>query len=78
MLFREAVSKRIMELSIEYSISINNLAELSSIPPTTFRDLLYGNVNNPSSYLIYKICRTLDIDIKDFFDSDLFYIDFDD
>lgn len=72
MSFKEAVSQRIYQLCDEYNYTPNKLAELSAIPPTTFRSLLANKVNNPSSFIIYKICRTLKIEMKDFFNSELF------
>ena len=74
MLFKEAVSTRIIELCNQYNYTPNKLAEMSSIPPSTLRALLNNQVDNPSSYIIYKICRTLKLDLKDFFNSDLFDI----
>lgn len=32
-------------------------------------------VANPSSFVIYKICKTLKIEIKDFYNSELFKLD---
>ena len=72
MLFKEAVSKRIVELCNKNNITPNKLAELSAIPSTTFNSLINNKVTNPSSYLIYKICKTLNIELKDFFDSPIF------
>lgn len=72
MLFKEAVSKRIYELCDIYNYSPNRLAEMSSIPPTTLQDLLMKKVANPSSYVIYKICKTLNIEITEFYNSELF------
>ena len=72
MKFKEAVSKRVYELCEAYNYTPNRLAEMSSVPPTTLQDLLMKKVTNPSSYLIYRICKTLNIEIKDFFDSPLF------
>lgn len=72
MLFKEAVSQRILELCDKYDYTPNKLAELSAIPPSTLRALLANNVNNPSSFIIYKLCRTLKITLKDFYDSKLF------
>ena len=69
MLFKEAVSKRIFELCDEYNYTPNKLAELSTVPLST---LLTNQVTNPSSYVIYKICKTLKIEMKDFFNSELF------
>lgn len=72
MQFKEAVSKRIIELCNTHNITPNKLAELSAIPSTTFNSLINNKVTNPSSYLIYKICQTISIEMKDFFDSPLF------
>lgn len=72
MQFKEAVSKRIIELCNMHNITPNKLAELSAIPSTTFNSLINNKVTNPSSYLIYKICQTINIEMKDFFDSPLF------
>lgn len=72
MLFKEAVSKRIYDLCDINNISPNKLAELSTVPPTTLEDMLLLKVNNPSSFVIYQLCKTLKITIKEFFDSELF------
>lgn len=72
MTFKEAISKRIYELCTKYNYSPNKLAELSAIPPSTLRATLANRVDNPSATNIFKICKTLKISIKDFFDSDLF------
>lgn len=75
MIFKEAVSQRIYELCNKYDYSPNKLAEMSAIPPSTLRATLANNVENPSSYIIYRICKTLKIEVKDFFDCDLFKTD---
>lgn len=72
MQFKEAVSKRIIELCNIHNITPNKLAELSAIPSTTFNSLINCRVTNPSSYLIYKICKTLNIEIYEFYKTPLF------
>jgi len=72
MLFKEAVSRRIYELCNEHNYTPNKLAEMSAIPPTTLRSMLANKVDNPSSYVIYKICKTFKISLVDFYNSDLF------
>ncbi len=72
MVFKEAVSKRVYELCDKKHYSPNKLAELSAVAPSTLEGILLLKVNNPSSYVIYQLCKTLKITIKDFFDSDLF------
>lgn len=70
--FKIAVSKRILELCKEYNYSPNKLSEMSGIAPSTLRDTIAGLVDNPSATVIFKICKTLDIELKYFYDSDLF------
>lgn len=72
MKFKEAVSKRIIELCNERQITPNKLSEMSTIPPSTLRDLINCKINNPSSYVIYQICKAINIPLEDFFTSDLF------
>lgn len=75
MLFRQAISRRIFELCELYKYTPNKLAEMSGIPPTTLQDMVSEKVANPSSFVIYKICKTLKIEIKDFYNSELFKLD---
>ena len=72
MLFKEAVSQRIFELCDKYNYTPNKLAELYAIPPSTLRALLANRVDNPSSTIIFKICKTLKIELKEFYNSKLF------
>ena len=72
MLFKEAISKRIIDLCNNYHYTPNKLAELSTVPPSTLQDMLSLKVANPSSYVIYQLCKTMNISLKDFFDSELF------
>ena len=74
MLFKEATSQRILELCDKYGYTPNKLAEISAIAPSTLRATLSNTVDNPSSYIIYKICKTLKIELKEFYDSELFNI----
>lgn len=72
MLFKEAVSQRVFELCDRYNYTPNKLAELSAIAPSTLRALLANKVENPSSTIIFKICKTLKIELKEFYNSKLF------
>ena len=72
MLFKEAVSQRVFELCDRYNYTPNKLAELSAIPPSTLRALLANQVENPSATVIFKICKTLKIELKDLYNSKLF------
>ena len=72
MKFREAVSERIYELCDKYNYTPNRLAEMSTVPPATFNDMINEKRENPSSLIVSKICKTLKIELKEFYDSDLF------
>lgn len=72
MLFKKALSLRIEELCANKNITIYKLAESSTIPPSTLRDIVNCKVENPSSTVIYQVCKTLKISLKDFYDSKLF------
>ena len=74
MLFKEAVSKRILDLCNKYNYSVNKLAEMSYVPPSTLRAMLANQVDNPSSYVLFRICKTFKMTLSEFFDSDLFDI----
>ena len=50
----------------------NKLAELSVIALSILRALLANKVENPSSTIIFKICSTLKIALKEFYNSKLF------
>lgn len=72
MTFQEAVSQRIYELCEKNKITPNGLAEASCIPPSTLQNITQCKNINPSSFVIFHLCNTLKITIKDFFDSELF------
>ena len=72
MLFKKALSSRIEELCSEKNITVNKLSEMSTVPPSTLRDIVNCKVDNPSSTVIYQVCKTLKISLKDFYDSKLF------
>lgn len=70
---KEAVAKRIIELCKEKGITINGIANLSAIPPSTVKSIIYGVSKNPGIVTIKMICDGFDISLPEFFDSDFFY-----
>lgn len=72
MQLRDSLNRRSVELCDERGLSINKLANMSAIPPTTVYSMFDGKCGNPSFKTIKMICDSLDMDIKDFFDSELF------
>lgn len=72
MTIKKAISQRILQLCKENNITINKLSTISGITQSTLNDVVYGKSNNPTVKTIYYICFGLGIELKDFFDSDLF------
>lgn len=62
-----AVRNRILELCGERNISINKLANLSALPPSSVKNILYGKSQNPKLLTIKMICDGLDITLGEFF-----------
>ena len=58
---------RILQLCVERKITINKLATLSALPPSSIKNILYGKSRNPKLLTIKMICDGLDITLSDFF-----------
>lgn len=67
-----AVRNRILQLCGERGISINKLASMSALPPSSVKNILYGKSQNPKLETIKMICDGLGITLGDFFDTDEF------
>ena len=73
MITREAVAERILELCKEKGITINGIAYLSAVPPSTVKNIISGVSKNPGIVTIKMICDGFDISLPEFFDSDFLY-----
>ena len=67
-----AVRNRILQLCGERNISINKLANISALPPSSVKNIIYGKSQNPKLITIKMICDGLDITLAEFFDTDEF------
>ena len=72
MKMHEAVAKRILELCKEHKLTVNGLANLSAVPPSTLKNIIYGVSKNPGITTIKMLCDGLDITVVEFFDCELF------
>jgi transcriptional regulator with XRE-family HTH domain len=72
MTIKMAISQRILQLCNENDITLNKLSTLAGITQSTLNDVVHGKTNNPTIKTIYYVCFGLGINLKDFFDSDLF------
>lgn len=64
-----AVRNRILSLCGERDISINRLATLSALPPSSVKNILYGKSQNPKLLTIKLICDGLEITLGEFFNT---------
>lgn len=64
-----AVRNRILALCGEYDITINRLATLSALPPSSIKNILYGKSRNPRLLTIKMICDGLGITLGEFFNT---------
>ncbi|MDO5110847.1 MAG: helix-turn-helix transcriptional regulator [Clostridia bacterium] len=63
------VKDRILQLCGERNITINKLANLSALPPSSVKNILYGKSRNPKLITIKMICDGLGITLGEFFNT---------
>lgn len=66
------VRDRILQLCEERNISINHLATISALPPSSVKNILYGKSQNPKLLTIKLICDGLGITLGEFFSAPAF------
>ena len=66
------VRDRILQLCEERNISINHLATISALPPSSVKNILYGKSQNPKLLTIKLICDGLGITLGEFFSTTAF------
>ncbi|MBR2338900.1 MAG: helix-turn-helix transcriptional regulator [Clostridia bacterium] len=69
---KEAIANRILELCEHKHVSVNALANISGVAPSTIYSMLNEKSKNPGVVSIKKLCDGLEITVREFFDSDLF------
>ncbi len=69
---KEAVGKRIQSLCAGRGMTVNALANLSGVEPTTVYSILGRKSQNPGVVTIQKLCDGLEISVRDFFDDPIF------
>lgn len=62
-----AVKNRILQLCGERGLTINKLATICAISPSSIKNILYGKSQNPKLVTIKMICDGLDITLGEFF-----------
>ena len=67
-----AVKNRILQLCGEQNLSINRLAALCALPPSSIKNILYGKSQNPKLLTIKLLCDGLGITLGEFFSTQEF------
>lgn len=62
-----AVRNRILQLCEEHNLSLNKLASISALPPSSIKNIIYGKSQNPKLLTIKLICDGLGITLGEFF-----------
>lgn len=69
---RYAIVKRLNELIKERKITVNKLANLSGVAPSTVKNIFRGESKNPGVVTLKLLCDGLGITITEFFNSPIF------
>lgn len=62
-----AVRNRILHLCEQQNITINRLANLSAVPPSSVKNILYKKSQNPKIVTIKMLCDGFGITLGEFF-----------
>lgn len=68
----ETVRNRILQLCEARNMSINRLATVCALPPSSIKNILYGKSQNPKLLTVKMICDGLDITLGEFFSTEEF------
>ena len=63
----DTVRDRILRLCEERGMSINRLATVGALPPSSIKNILYGKSRNPKLLTIKLLCDGLGITLGEFF-----------
>ena len=67
-----AVKNRILYLCNEKRMTLNKLATVAAIPPSSLKNILYGKSKNPGIVTLKMLCDGFGISIVEFFDTEAF------
>lgn len=62
-----AIRNRILQICHERDLTINKLATLSALPPSSVKNILYGKSQDPKIMTLKKLCDGLDMTLGQFF-----------
>lgn len=67
-----AIASRVSKLLEEKGLKQYSLYKMGGIPRSTISNLINLNIKNVSTDLVYQICATLGITLKEFFNDPVF------
>lgn len=62
-----AIRNRILELCGERNITLNKIANIAGLPPSSLKSILYGKSKNPKIITIKALCDGFGITLGEFF-----------
>lgn len=69
---RDTVAIRILQLCHDKKYTINGLARISAVPPSTLKNIINGTSRNPGVVTIKLLCDGLGITLGEFFGTEDF------
>ena len=69
---KDAVAKRFQQICIDRNMSLNELANLSGVTPSTLYSMMDKRRRDISVITIKKFCDGLEMSLAEFFDDKLF------
>ena len=69
---KEAIRRRIQELCLQNNLTVNGLSNRCGMTQSTVNNIVSGRNNSATIATVKKICDGLDMELPEFFDSDLF------
>lgn len=70
---KEAIRLRVLELCRENNLTVNGLSARCGITQSTLNNIVSGRNNSATVSTIQKVCDGLEMNLPEFFDSELFY-----
>ena len=69
---KEAIRRRIQELCLANGLTVNGLSTKCGMTQSTLNNIVSGRNNSATIATIQKICDGLDMELPEFFNSNLF------
>jgi len=63
------IRNRILQLCDERNLTINKLATMSALSPSSVKNIFYGKSKDPKILTIKKLCDGLEITLGEFFNT---------